>query len=72
MTGEGIETLAQLERLTELGCDRGQGYFIGRPAPLAQVVALLDADRRDHRPLPRVVPLLRQADDEPAIEDLSA
>jgi diguanylate cyclase (GGDEF)-like protein len=30
---EGIEDAATLELLTELGCDLGQGYFIGRPAP---------------------------------------
>jgi EAL domain-containing protein (putative c-di-GMP-specific phosphodiesterase class I)/GGDEF domain-containing protein len=30
---EGVETLAQLEVLRELGCDEVQGYFIGRPQP---------------------------------------
>ena len=30
--GEGIETAAQLERLIELGCDLGQGFYLGRPA----------------------------------------
>ena len=29
--GEGIEQLAQAERMRELGCDAGQGYFFGRP-----------------------------------------
>jgi diguanylate cyclase (GGDEF)-like protein len=29
--GEGIETAAQLERLTALGCDLGQGYLFARP-----------------------------------------
>jgi EAL domain-containing protein (putative c-di-GMP-specific phosphodiesterase class I) len=28
---EGIETARQLERLTELGCDYGQGYFFSQP-----------------------------------------
>jgi diguanylate cyclase (GGDEF)-like protein/PAS domain S-box-containing protein len=28
---EGIQTEAQVRALTELGCDRGQGYFFGRP-----------------------------------------
>jgi diguanylate cyclase (GGDEF)-like protein len=36
--GEGIETAPQLDRLAALGCDLGQGYFLGRPAP--------DEDRR--------------------------
>ena len=30
--GEGIETLAQRDRLTSLGCDLGQGFYLGRPA----------------------------------------
>ena len=72
VTGEGIETRAQLDRLTELGCDRGQGYFLGRPAPLAQVAALLKTDHLDHRPTPRVVPLLRQPHGETEITGLTA
>ena len=31
MTGEGIETETQLERLRELGCQPGQGYYSMRP-----------------------------------------
>ena len=30
---EGIETRDQLERMRKLGCDLGQGFFLGRPAP---------------------------------------
>jgi EAL domain-containing protein (putative c-di-GMP-specific phosphodiesterase class I) len=30
---EGVEHTEQLESLRELGCHRGQGYLIGRPAP---------------------------------------
>ncbi|WP_249041037.1 EAL domain-containing protein [Marilutibacter maris] len=30
--GEGIETLAQSQTLSGLGCTRGQGYLYGRPA----------------------------------------
>jgi diguanylate cyclase (GGDEF)-like protein len=30
--GEGIETSAQLDQLAALGCDLGQGYYLGRPA----------------------------------------
>jgi diguanylate cyclase (GGDEF)-like protein/PAS domain S-box-containing protein len=29
---EGVETAAQLEILTELGCDLAQGYYLSRPA----------------------------------------
>ncbi|PPT92091.1 bifunctional diguanylate cyclase/phosphodiesterase [Xanthomonas theicola] len=31
--GEGVETGQQLATLRELGCDYGQGYLLGRPAP---------------------------------------
>jgi diguanylate cyclase (GGDEF)-like protein/PAS domain S-box-containing protein len=31
VTAEGVETEAQLARLREMGCDRAQGYLIGRP-----------------------------------------
>ena len=30
---EGIETSSQIELLKKLGCDRLQGYKIGRPMP---------------------------------------
>ncbi len=33
VVAEGIETTAVCERLTEMGCDSGQGYLISRPAP---------------------------------------
>ncbi len=36
---EGIETEAQLATLRAEGCDEAQGYLLGRPAPMAQLVA---------------------------------
>ena len=33
VVAEGIETEAQRAFLQRLGCDLGQGYLIGRPAP---------------------------------------
>ena len=42
ITAEGIETEAQLEQLKRLSCEEGQGYFLGRPMPLAAFTALLE------------------------------
>jgi diguanylate cyclase (GGDEF)-like protein/PAS domain S-box-containing protein len=39
---EGIETKAQLDRLLELGCDQGQGYYFARPLSPGDVPAMLD------------------------------
>ena len=33
---EGIETQAHLDFLRSLGCDQGQGFFLGRPMPAEQ------------------------------------
>ena len=33
VVAEGVETPLQLNRLRDLGCDRGQGYLFGRPRP---------------------------------------
>jgi diguanylate cyclase (GGDEF)-like protein len=39
VVAEGIETLATLELLSLLGCDRAQGYFTGRPVPAEEFEA---------------------------------
>jgi diguanylate cyclase len=36
---EGIETQDQLDLLAGEGCDEVQGFLLGRPVPLAQLVA---------------------------------
>jgi EAL domain-containing protein (putative c-di-GMP-specific phosphodiesterase class I) len=41
---EGIETEAQLARVREVGCDRAQGYLIGRPMPKDELDGLLNAE----------------------------
>jgi EAL domain-containing protein (putative c-di-GMP-specific phosphodiesterase class I) len=38
LVAEGIETEAELATLRALGVDRGQGYLLGRPAPLASLL----------------------------------
>ena len=43
VVAEGIETIAQLERSRERGCDRGQGYLWGHPMPSDEMEALLAA-----------------------------
>jgi diguanylate cyclase (GGDEF)-like protein/PAS domain S-box-containing protein len=43
---EGVENIAQLEALRELGCTGAQGYLIGRPS--ADPFDHLDPVRRDH------------------------
>jgi diguanylate cyclase len=47
VTAEGVETARQAERLREIGCDTGQGWFFGRPVPAHEIPALL---RRDPAP----------------------
>ena len=37
---EGVETVAELKALKAIGVTRAQGYFLGRPAPLAAAVLL--------------------------------
>ena len=42
-TAEGVETLDQLERLTALGCNFLQGYYLSRPVPADELFTLLAA-----------------------------
>ncbi|MDH2433138.1 REC domain-containing phosphodiesterase [Pokkaliibacter sp. MBI-7] len=47
VVAEGVETQAQLEFLANEGCDLVQGYYVSRPLPSEQFIALLS------HPLPR-------------------
>jgi predicted signal transduction protein with EAL and GGDEF domain len=38
---EGIETAEQLQAVTAMGCELGQGYHLGRPAPVEVIDGLL-------------------------------
>src|SRR6266536_1091351 len=42
---EGIEQPDQLQRLRELGCQHGQGYYFAKPLDEEQLAALLDAQQ---------------------------
>ena len=50
---EGVERLEQLERLRALGCDRAQGYLLGRPAPASSWTNLLNGTAPWVVPQPR-------------------
>jgi EAL domain-containing protein (putative c-di-GMP-specific phosphodiesterase class I) len=41
--GEGVETEAARAILLDSGCDRGQGFLLGRPAPADALAALSPA-----------------------------
>jgi diguanylate cyclase (GGDEF)-like protein/PAS domain S-box-containing protein len=43
VTAEGIEDTDQLNALTALGCEYGQGYHFSRPLPAADIAAMLAA-----------------------------
>ncbi len=40
---EGVENLAQVRRLAQLGCDIGQGYYFSRPIPPDAIAAVTQA-----------------------------
>ncbi len=43
VVAEGVENVEQLDRLREYGCDLGQGYLLGRPVPLAELLQAVEA-----------------------------
>jgi diguanylate cyclase (GGDEF)-like protein/PAS domain S-box-containing protein len=46
VVGEGVEQPEQLVALRRAGCDRAQGYLMGKPMPVDDLVALLGSDPR--------------------------
>ena len=45
VTAEGVETETQAAALRAMGCQHGQGYLWGRPAPLSEALLLLGGPR---------------------------
>jgi EAL domain-containing protein (putative c-di-GMP-specific phosphodiesterase class I) len=45
VVAEGVESESIWNRLGELGCDVGQGYYVHRPAPAAELTPWLRATR---------------------------
>jgi EAL domain-containing protein (putative c-di-GMP-specific phosphodiesterase class I) len=45
---EGLESAADLNAVHRMGCDMGQGYFLARPMPKADFIALI-RDRMSRR-----------------------
>jgi EAL domain-containing protein (putative c-di-GMP-specific phosphodiesterase class I) len=43
-TAEGVETEDELAMIRKLGCDKIQGYFFGRPMPIAEANQLFYQD----------------------------
>ncbi|MCW8327615.1 EAL domain-containing protein [Photobacterium sp. SDRW27] len=43
---EGVETLEQLELVTEFGCHYAQGYYLSKPVPLTTFKTLLTSSRQ--------------------------
>ncbi|WP_298676699.1 EAL domain-containing protein [uncultured Megasphaera sp.] len=47
---EGVETKEQADYLASIGCGRQQGYYYGKPQPLAGVLAHMEAEGRTTEP----------------------
>ncbi|HET7489310.1 MAG TPA: EAL domain-containing protein [Acidimicrobiales bacterium] len=57
VVAEGVETVAQLDRLRALGCELAQGYLLGRPMAPPALESLLTAEAAGRRLIPGNPPL---------------
>lgn len=62
VTAEGIESGLLLKELAKLGCDRGQGFFICRPMPLADLENWVSLYERGSQQLDRPAISLKTSD----------
>ncbi len=44
IVAEGVETAKQLKILQDMGCQQAQGYYLGRPMPISDLMAHLEKD----------------------------
>jgi EAL domain-containing protein (putative c-di-GMP-specific phosphodiesterase class I) len=51
VVAEGVETMTQLKKLNELGCDELQGYLLGRPLASDDFQAFLHEQRKERAAL---------------------
>lgn len=49
VVAEGVETAHQMHRLLACGCARFQGFLLGRPVPLSEMMALLERTTSERR-----------------------
>lgn len=49
VTAQGVETEACFARLAAMGCDQAQGYLLGRPMPLSELLTFLEAPLGEDR-----------------------
>jgi EAL domain-containing protein (putative c-di-GMP-specific phosphodiesterase class I) len=57
VVAEGVETESVWNRLAELGCDVGQGYYLSRPVPATELTRWLVAARSASPPVDAVLPV---------------
>ena len=55
LVAEGITRHDQVERLLELGCQRGQGFLYSRPVEAVEIEALLEASTISEEREPRIL-----------------